>query len=357
MISVKGNKDSVKKLGGYLLPVLLTLLFLYFAFRGINLSQSFELIGQTSILWLIVYVIIFLLSHFIRAVRWNVMIKPVKKDASLLNLFGAVMIGYGVNCIIPRMGEIYRGLFLGRWEKISRSTMIGTVVVERIIDVASFALASFLSVYVYSGDLFNEIPWLKFSLMMGFGIIIVITLLLVLFVKFEEKFTSVMLKISGKINPKLSEKISYFSSSLVEGISSVQGSKNVLRIFFLTLTIFFFYALNTYVGFVMLDMESLGPVDWKLAWVFMTISAFGVMIPTPGGTGSYHILSIFVLSQLYPFSYEVSAAYALLTHFISYVVFISSTVILIYVINKKRGIEGESKENFFSVFNIKQDEK
>jgi uncharacterized membrane protein YbhN (UPF0104 family) len=97
-------------------------------------------------------------------------------------------------------------------------------------------------------------------------------------------------------------------------------------------------------------MEKIGSVNFAMAWVFMAISAYGVLIPTPGGTGSYHIISIFVLSELYNFSYEVSGAYAILSHFIQYVVFIISTVILIYFINKKRRHEGASNENFLSVF-------
>ncbi len=101
----------------------------------------------------------------------------------------------------------------------------------------------------------------------------------------------------------------------------------------------------------MLGMEKITEITFSMAWVFMTISAYGVLIPTPGGTGSYHIISIFVLSQLYSFNYEVSAAYAILTHFIQYVVFIISTILIIVIVNKFRASKGENKENFLSVFN------
>ena len=101
----------------------------------------------------------------------------------------------------------------------------------------------------------------------------------------------------------------------------------------------------------MLGMEKITDVTFSMAWVFMTISAYGVLIPTPGGTGSYHIISIFVLSQLYSLSYEVSAAYAILTHFIQYVVFILSTIGLVLLINNIRIRKGEKGENFLSVFN------
>lgn len=357
MTSVKEHKGSFRKLSGYFLPVILTIIFLVLAFRGIDLKQSFNLISKTSFGWLFIYLIIFYLSHYVRAVRWKVMIKSVKPDASSLNLFGAVMIGYGVNCVIPRFGEIYRGLFLGRWEKISRTTMIGTIVVERVIDIVSFGAASFISVLFYSGNLFEDIVWLKPSLILGFIIIIVIIFLIALIVKYEQSFTSSLFNFIKRINPKLSNKFSEIISTLIEGFSSIKGGKNIFKIIFLTILIFSLYALNTYVGFFMIGMEKLGNVDFKMSWVFMSISAFGTLIPTPGGTGSYHIISIFVLSRLYNFNYEVSAAYAILTHFIQYVVFVFSTLALLYIINKKRERKGEKKENFFSVLNTNSDYK
>ena len=357
MTSAKENNKSLRKLGGYLLPVIVTLLFLYFAFRGIDLKKSFGLIIQTSLGWLVVYLFVFFISHYLRAVRWKVMIKSVKSDASTFNLFGATMVGYGVNCVIPRLGELYRGLFVGKWESISRTTMLGTVVVERVIDVASFAIAALISVYVYSGNLFIDVPWLKLSLIIGFALILIMIILLILLVEFEQKFTTVIVGFVGKVSPKFSEKLSGVFSTLIEGFSTIQSGANIFNFILITISIFALYALNSYVGFYMMGMDKLGPVSFSMAWIFMSITAFSVLIPTPGGTGSYHIISIFVLSQIYSFNYEVSAAYAILSHFIQYVVFIGSTVVLIYIINKKRESEGGSKENFLSVFNTKLGDK
>ncbi len=281
------------------------------------------------------------------------MIKSVKSDTSVFNLFGAVMIGYGVNCVIPRLGEVYRGLFIGRWEGISRTTMFGTVIIERIIDIGSFAFASLISVYIFSGNLFKEVVWLRTSLMIGFGLIFFITILIVFMVKYEQKFGYTIVKFLGKFNKKFSKKFSEIFSTLVSGLSSIQDGKSIFIITFYTALILFLYALNSYFGFFMLDMQNYGNVDFAMAWVFMTISAYGVIIPTPGGTGSYHIISIFVLTQLYNFEYELSAAYALLTHFLSYVIFIGSTVVIIYFINKINEKKGMKKENFLSVFDYK----
>lgn len=357
MTFVKLHNGIIKKITGYFLPIVLTIIFLILAFRGVNLKESLLLIFKTSFGWLIFYIVIFYFSHFIRALRWKVITNSVKQNTSLLNHFGAVMIGYGVNCVIPRFGEIYRGLFLGKWEKISRGTMIGTIVVERVIDIISFGLASFLSVILYSGDLFKRILWLKPTLVTGFVIISFIVLLLVIFVKYERGLNKSVIKLISKINPELSKKISENITTLIDGFSTIKGIKNIFIIIFLTVVMFILYAYNTYVGFLMLNMQKDNLIDFKMAWVFMAISAYGTLIPTPGGTGSYHIISIFILTKLYNFNYEISGAYAILTHFVQYFVFVVSMPILVFIINEIRVRRGEPRENFVSVFNSNSGDK
>lgn len=278
------------------MPVILTLLFLYLAFKNVDLKESFSLIAKASILWLILYVIVFYLSHLVRALRWKLMIKSVRKDISVFNLFSAVMIGYGVNCVIPRLGEIYRGLFIGRWEGLSRTTMLGTVVIERIIDIGAFAFASLLSVSIFPGNLFSEVIWLKTSLIIGFAAIFIVSLLIVFMVKYEQKFGPVIVKLLSKLSKKLASKFDELFSTLIDGLSSIQDVKTILLITIYTGLILVLYGLNSYVGFFMLDMQKYGSINFAMAWVFMTISAYGVIVPTPGGTGSYHIISIFVKS-------------------------------------------------------------
>lgn len=339
------------------MPVILTFLFLYLALKNVNLKESFSLIANTSILWLSLYVIVFYLSHYIRALRWKLMVNSVKKNISTFNLFSAVIIGYGVNCVIPRFGEIYRGLFIGKWEGISRTTMLGTVIIERIIDISAFALASLVSVIIFPGNLFNEVVWLKTSLVIGFTSIFIISLLVVFIVKYQQNFKPAIVKLFSKINKKLAIKSDELFTTLIDGLSIIQDIKTIFFIIAFTVLILLLYAINSYVGFYMLDMQKYGTISFSMAWIFMTISAYGVIIPTPGGTGSYHIISIFVLTQLYSFNYELSAAYALLTHFISYVIFIGTTVVVIYLVNKFQMRKGNKKENFFTVFDLGSDSK
>ena len=342
------------KTAGYLIPFLLTALFLYIAFKNINLSEAFKLILHSSLPAIILYLVVFFASHFARAVRWKYMLNPVKREISMLNSFAAVMLGYGFSCVIPRVGELYRGLFLGRWEGISRSTAVGTIVVERIIDMSMFIIAALISVWLYSGDIFDEIVWLKTSLILGFGVIAAASIILIYLIYNKERLVNNIVKTVEKINKKFADRLRSIFETLISGFATLKGTKNIIAIIIWSAVILILYALNAQVGFYILGMESTGKVTFSLAWILMTVSSFGVVIPTPGGTGPYHMISIFVLTRLYNFNYETSAAYSILTHFISYIAFIISSLVLIYAVNFRRERKGLPKETIFSVLKTKE---
>ena len=115
MTSDKKKKSSFKKLLGYIIPIVLTLVFLYFTFKGVNLQEAIDMITGGSFLWFIIFILSFFISHIVRALRWKVMLNSTKPDTSILYLLGAIMIGYGVNSFVPRLGEFYRGMFAGKW--------------------------------------------------------------------------------------------------------------------------------------------------------------------------------------------------------------------------------------------------
>jgi len=82
--------------------------------------------------------------------------------------------------------------------------------------------------------------------------------------------------------------------------------------------------------------QELKPVTYEMGWVLMSIAAIGVIIPTPGATGSYHTLAKSTLVLLFGFGETVSAAYAFLTHIISYFLFIFTALFVYFVlINQK----------------------
>lgn len=262
------------------------------------------------------------------------MLHSVKEDVSIKNLFGALMIGYGVNCILPRVGEISRAVLVGKWEGLSRSSMFGTVIIERVIDLISFGLTILISVWL-SADVFLNFPWLKLTLYISFVLMTGIIIFLYLTIKFQEKFYCIIIKILSRFSSNLAAKAAYIFEMLTKGFASLKGSRNYLYTVLLSISIMLLYALGSYVGFFTLGMEHIKPVTFEMGWIIMSISSIGVAVPTPGGTGSYHILATSTLVLLFGFGQEISLAYAFLTHIINYFLFIFTALILFFLLNKQ----------------------
>lgn len=345
--------EKTKKILSYLLPFVLMVVFLYFAFRNVNFVDVVEIIKHISFFWYVVYLLVWFLSHLARAFRWRIIIHSVKEKTNITNLFGAIMVGYGVNCVIPRLGELYRGLFLGRWEDISRSSMVGTIVLERVIDILVLGFSVLISVAIFPGNLYQEVTWLQSTVYIGFILIFVLIAFLFALVKFKENFYNAILKIVGKFSGKIADGLGRIFHLLTDGFASLKGTRNFISVVLLSATIMFLYGLTAYVGFFILHMEDIQDVSFAMAWIVMTISAFGVIIPTPGATGSYHLIVIFVLVNIFNFNNDISGAYALITHTTTYVLFILSTIGLTYLINKRQETKGLPSANFLTVFKTK----
>ena len=333
--------DSTKKLPAlrgflnFIISIGLAAIFLYAAFHNVNFSEVMNLVSGTSIFWLCCFVTSTLFSHYIRALRWKIILHSVKSDTSIKHLFGALMVGYGVNCVTPKLGEVTRAIVIGKWENLSRSSMFGTVIVERVIDILSLGVAILISAFIWSENLYSIFPWLASTLYFTALLMIVILTVIYLTVRFKEKFYGVIVRLLSKISAKFAEKLGYVFEMLIQGFTSLKGAKNYTLALILTAALLIVYGLSSYIGFFMLDMQSIKPVTYEMGWVLMSISAIGVVIPTPGGTGSYHTLAKSTLVLLFGFGETISAAYAFLTHIISYFLFIFIALILYFILNKQ----------------------
>ena len=335
---ISGNSKKIPALRGlinFIISIGLAALFLYIAFHNVNLGKVFTYVSKASIFWLVVFTLSTMASHFVRAVRWKVILHSVKPDAAMKHVFGALMVGYGVNCVTPKLGEVTRAIMLGKWEGLSRTSMFGTVIVERVIDLVSLGFAVLVSAFVWREDLYSIFPWLETSLYLSAFVMLAIILTIYFSVRFKEKFYGIIVKLFERFSSKWAEKIGYIFEMLIQGFTSLKGFNNYLFTILLTLAMLLLYALSSYLGFIMLGLDKLQPVTYQMGWVLMSISAIGVIIPTPGGTGSYHALAKSTLVLLFGFGETISAAYAFLTHAVSYVMFIFTSIIVFAILNRQ----------------------
>lgn len=322
------GKFTIKNITGLLVTIGLTVVFTFIAFYGIDFEKLLDYIRESSLIWIFVFIILHLLSHYFRALRWKVILDNIKPGISSFHLFNSVMLGYGVNNIIPRLGEISRAVSVGYTEQISRTSVLGTIVIERVLDIILFGAAVLISLVIYNGSISYSLPWINSLLISGSVIIGVILAVIFFLVKYKGEYITRLLP--GKFGAKVSEMF----GKLIYGLSSLRGAKNYFYAAVTSVLIMVLYALTSYAGFRALDIQY-GGNYFEMAWVVMSIGAVGVMIPTPGGIGSYHTITKAVMVTLYGIEPVAALAFATLTHGISYLIQVGSAIIVFFYIRHR----------------------
>ena len=142
---MKRYKNSLKIIFG----LLISFGFLFLAFRQLDFQQMKQAFSLANYWLLIPSLVIIFSSHWLRSLRWQFLLNPVKK-IPVGNLFSALLIGYAANTILPaHLGEILRAYVIGRKREISVSSALATIVVERIIDVLSIVLIMAITLIIY----------------------------------------------------------------------------------------------------------------------------------------------------------------------------------------------------------------
>lgn len=317
----------------FILSVALAVVFLYIAFYKVDFSDVWFHVSKANLFWVSIFVLLVIFGHLLRAIRWKFILHSVKPDVKLKNLFGSLMVGYGVNAVTPKLGELTRAVLIGKWEGLSRSSMFGTVILERVIDIISLAFAILTAVLISSVSLYEQFPWLESSLYITAVIILSVLIIIYFAVRYREKFYDTIIKFFGKFSGSLALTVAHIFKMLTEGFSSLRGGYNYFWTLTFSIILILVYAFTSYIGFLMLDIEN---VNFGMGWVIMSISAIGVVIPTPGGTGSYHTLAKSTLVLIFGFSEVISLAYAFLTHILSYMVSIIGALISFFILNKQK---------------------
>jgi uncharacterized protein (TIRG00374 family) len=134
------------------LGIAVSVALLALAVRGVHLDEVLHAFAQVRPGWVLVVLLTLPVRFWLTAVRWRVLLDPVKRIA-LHRLFGVTLIGFMANNVLPaRIGEIVRAYALGRVESIPAPLAFATVVIERIFD--GFTLLLFLA----GGLLFLPLP-------------------------------------------------------------------------------------------------------------------------------------------------------------------------------------------------------
>ncbi len=294
---------------------------------------KFTLALKQSKLWIVFPVFIILgLSHFLRALRWRLIMEPLGYKPSIGNTYLAVLIGYLANLAIPRLGEVLKCTLLAKYEKVPAEKIVGTIVAERAFDVISLGLVFLMAL----GLQFNviEAGWNQLKTQTAspavnsnnsnvtiYITVGVLVLLVSLFFVFRKRI------------PKMVLSIKQIISGIWEGVMSATKLKQHNLFFLYSFGIWFLYLLATYVG-----LHATAGTESSFATAISCLAYASIgMILTPGGIGAYAYFMAKVL-ELNGVDYTLGLANGTLQWFSQFLIVLvlgGISLILLPIINKQ----------------------
>ena len=311
---------KIKKISRFSILTALLVFFMYLAFRDINFMLLLEELKKTNyFLAFIAMLIGVVVGSWVRALRWKYLLDPLKKGIGMNNLFSAVMIGYLMNALIPRSGEVARPVLLAQKEGISKASTFGTIVVERIFDMLAMFAAFGFCLFFFREKISEAFaPYNIEAIALWTSLVMLAFLMFVVLMLFNlEKTEDIAGRITKKILPaRLQEKVHKIFISLITGFSFAKHPKSYFKIFATTVTIWLLYALSAYIAFFAFDIH-LGFLDANLILVMMS---FAQTLPLPGNSaGTFYLFTKTALVTVYGVNPEVAIGYAIVQHLLGFI--------------------------------------
>ena len=294
MNKTQSNKNILLVILKYIASLSFAGLIIYLLFRNQDPVALIEKISEVEFGWVILSMIFGGWAYVNRGLRWIVLIDALGYQSSKINSVSAVSVGYFTNMFIPRAGEISRCTALNRVEKIPVDKLFGTILVERVIDFA-FLISLFLLTLILKFDLilkfFSELGSQSSGSEVSNSTKYYVLLAIILFFGLTYYFLKKWI-----VKTVFYDKIIEFIQGLKEGFKSIKKMKRKSAFWFHTFSIWIMYFLMTYICFQAIPETSHLSISDGL--FLLVLGGIGMVIPTPGGVGSYHAIVMIGLSVL-----------------------------------------------------------
>lgn len=291
------------------------ILLLWLAFRSVDFSKLLEGLKNADYYWLLLSVFFGLIAYLSRARRWQLLIRPLGYRTSFWHTFHALMVGYLANLALPRMGEITRCMALGKKEKLPVDQLIGTVIIERTIDLLS-VIALLIILIFTSGKLINEFLKTHFltpfreKILSNLGTTWIIwaiaALICIVFLLLLIRYRKNLKKI------KFIARIFDLIKGVINGLNTITRLENKWEFIFHTVFIWLNYALMTWVVFF--AVESTSDISFTDSFFILVIGGLAMSVPVQGGIGAFHYFVSRGLAVVHGVILEDGLIYALLAH-------------------------------------------
>lgn len=332
----------------YLLFLATGIFIFWWIYKDLPVEELKSAFKNINYFWIIVSLMLGLLAQISRAIRWNMLIRPMGYNPKFHNTFLSVLILYFINLLAPRAGEVVRCTVLSKYEKIPFTKLVGTVFVERMADFVTLVLLAIMIILTQLGifvRFFNVHPEMKDKLVsllsirnISFGISGLVILLVLYFIM--RKYFSRKGKDSKSM---FINKLKHIKYDVVEGIKTILKLENKWYFIGHTLFIFIMWLFMLYVIFLAYE-----PTKHLSIWTGMMVFLMGglaMIAPVQGGIGPWHFM-VYETLFVYGIDKAHGKIFALIAHtstnIIYYLIFGVLAFIMLPILNNSRSSKNDN---------------
>ncbi|MHB1286176.1 MAG: lysylphosphatidylglycerol synthase transmembrane domain-containing protein [Leptospirales bacterium] len=264
--------------------VLISLLALWYSFRGVQFHLLFHTLWKGHYGWLLPVLLLMNVSFLFRAVFWRTTLSVTRK-VSIRHLYSSILVGYMGNNLLPfRGGEMVRLIYTNRLEKISSAVLFSTIFLERFFDVILLTIILFLFFLLHGTSGYEGK-----GMLLG-GIILLIFFLLMGLVRFRVRLGN-LFQAYSRGNSGFRGKIAGTVERSLLGLSSLESPKHLLALFVISSLVWLMGLLGCYFYLKIFDLD-IHPVLMSVALLLFTNLA--LLVPSsPGGIGVIQFATLY----------------------------------------------------------------
>lgn len=301
-----------------LLVVVATVVLLALFLRNSDPRQIWALIRSTDLLWLMVGFLVNIGALVCRTERWRWILNS-KQPPPFYATFFSTSLGFMTSAILPiRAADVIRPALLSRRTKIRFSSALGTVAIERLLDLIAI-LSMFVTFVFTRSDSFavDAATRARWSAVHLAGVVSAATVIAVIVMLVSMYFWSPRVRLFhawlGKALPvRFREGWMHFFDAFVASLSIVHDRAAFARIVLLTGGVWLCLSSQFYFA----TLATRHPLPFTVSFFLTGITIVGLMIPTPGGVGGFHKACQIALTGFYGFDVNSSIAVAVIFHII-----------------------------------------
>lgn len=281
---------------------------LVWTYHGFDFRRVCEVMdGGMNYGWMLFSLVFGVFGHLFRGWRWNLALAPLGEYPKRSNSVYAIFVAYAVNLILPRVGEVSRCGVLAKYDNVSFSKSLGTVVSERLVDSVCVLLitagtlllqtgvfARFFRITGTDGAFFLHL----FSSTNFYITLVCIAAALILLCWLVRNLT-IFAKVRGMLK------------NVWLGCLSIRNVKHPALYILYTVAIWACYFLHFYLTFYCFDFSA--GLGWAAGMVLFVVGSIAVIVPTPNGAGPWHF-AVITMMMMYGVSKEDAGIFALLVH-------------------------------------------